>query len=511
VNLPEPGGHPADLTSKAEASGRAIPNSPFAKLKAMTTAMRGAVVDDSDTEGEDTSSLEAVESLFTPTREIQRPTRTRESQLADLKKLRASVPILRKTTRIIEAKENDHEQDGEAVGAGAQGTPHGGGEAQGGQHAGGGSEGSASRGAEDSQGAQGMGGGDHKLSDPENLTNAHCFVCEHDMCICPDRAGGGESKTTPADRPTVYPQPKKECECPVEGHMPGCQNDRLAESIQSGNQVSSPRIHLPVLQERKGRAFLQRGLTTQGGGEVSSTPGLMPSDLSDIERGGQNLRTPPAESASGDLDVSAGFTPYNERQELEAGMLLGGIPGIACNGCAAAESCPEFQENATCAYDDYFSGLSTRDVNNLLPRMEVIADLQFRRGMHAVFVERRKSGGQILPEVTRQLEIAAVAAERVARLKTPQHRDMRAPVVVVNNVQGGPSGGGLVSRLLAGVTGALPQHTGFIDLNPMHVQSVDTTGTILSDALPVSTSVKSADSEESQFTLEESSDKGFGE
>jgi len=172
-------------------------------------------------------------------------------------------------------------------------------------------------------------------------------------------------------------------------------------------------------------------------------------------------------------------TPYSEYQELVVGRLLGGLPQIACNGCAAAESCPDFEENSSCAYDEDFGGLSTRDLDNLLPRMEVIADMQFKRGMHAAYVERRKSGGQLLPEVTRQLEIAAAAAERVARLKTPQTRTAGSPVVVVqqNNSGGQASGGGLVSRLLAGIAGkSTSQHSGEISINeknselPEHVR-----------------------------------------
>ena len=94
--------------------------------------------------------------------------------------------------------------------------------------------------------------------------------------------------------------------------------------------------------------------------------------------------------------------------------------------------------------------------------------MQFRRGMHAAFVERRKSGGQILPEVTRQLEIAAIAAERVARLKTPQMKEMRQPVVVINQ---GVQGGGLVSRLMAGVMGAGSAAPGDIVINAEPVRT----------------------------------------
>lgn len=161
------------------------------------------------------------------------------------------------------------------------------------------------------------------------------------------------------------------------------------------------------------------------------------------------------------------FTEYTERQEYEAGQLLGGLPGIACNGCAAAEACPKFEENAACYYEQDFDGLTSRDLSNIVPRLEVIADMQFKRGMHAAFVERRKSGGQLLPEVTRQLEIAAHAAERVARLKTPAQKGMTSPVSVViqNNQNGASGGGGLVQKLMAGVMGKAQGQPGAIVIN----------------------------------------------
>ena len=187
------------------------------------------------------------------------------------------------------------------------------------------------------------------------------------------------------------------------------------------------------------------------------------------------------------------ITPYTERQELSVGRLMGGgglgLPGIACNGCAAAESCPAFKENSACAYEEDFSALPTRDLSNLIPRLEVIADMQFKRGMHAAYVERRKSGGQILPEVTRQLEIAAAAAERVARLKTPQQKNAASPIsVIVQQNNGGSSGGGLVSRLMAGVQGKLstPEaNSGEITINaennatPRHALPSPIGGTII--------------------------------
>lgn len=189
-------------------------------------------------------------------------------------------------------------------------------------------------------------------------------------------------------------------------------------------------------------------------------------------------------------DQEAKLTPYTERQEYDVGMLLGGLPGIACNGCAAAEQCPKFQENATCAFDEFFGGLPSRDMSNLIPRLEVIADQQWARGQHALYVERRKAGGQLMPEVTRQLEIAAIAAERVARLKSPQQRSAGSPIVVVNQ-QNGASGGGLVARLMAGVQGQLPAQSGDIIVNAAHEPI-----SVNSESSPVPAYVRAAEVEE---------------
>lgn len=158
---------------------------------------------------------------------------------------------------------------------------------------------------------------------------------------------------------------------------------------------------------------------------------------------------------------NAGVSKYTERQELDVATLLSGLPGVVCNNCPAAESCPEFKENATCAFDKQFEALPSRDLNNLIPTMELVADIQRKRAMRAFFLEQRVAGGQLDPNVTRQLEAAAEATERVARLKAPAEQMARQSITVV---QQGGSGGGLISRLLAGVTGALPQRAGEIEL-----------------------------------------------
>lgn len=181
-------------------------------------------------------------------------------------------------------------------------------------------------------------------------------------------------------------------------------------------------------------------------------------------------------------ELERGITKYNERQAHDVAMLLGGLPGVVCNSCPAFEACSEAKENATCAFDEDFQALPSRDVENLVPTMEVFAEMQKQRAMRAAFLERVVSGGQLDPNVTRQIEIAAAAVERVARIKMPQNAANSRNVTVVQ--QGGNPQGGILSRLLAGVTGTLPQSPGTIELNPAPETTVVSITETSTPALP---------------------------
>ncbi len=146
------------------------------------------------------------------------------------------------------------------------------------------------------------------------------------------------------------------------------------------------------------------------------------------------------------------------------------LPGVVCNICPVNGSCPEFQPNTTCAFDKQLSGLSSRDLANTIPKMEVIADLQFSRGMRQYYKETRLGGGELDPNVTRQLEIAAQAAQRVHDLKNAAKGIGNSTISVTASASTpAQQGGGLLAALLGGVTGALgppkPSASNVLELN----------------------------------------------
>jgi hypothetical protein len=143
-------------------------------------------------------------------------------------------------------------------------------------------------------------------------------------------------------------------------------------------------------------------------------------------------------------------TSYSRQQERSIASVMIGLPGVVCANCAAAESCPKYEDNATCAYEEDLSGLTTRDANNMIPALEVIADLQLKRGLRGVMLEARVAGGQLDPNVTRQLAIASDAIEKVARLKVPMQQASTKTTTVVSQDSGVAKGGGVFARLLAG-------------------------------------------------------------
>lgn len=158
-------------------------------------------------------------------------------------------------------------------------------------------------------------------------------------------------------------------------------------------------------------------------------------------------------------------TPYRQDQELAVLDVLN-MPSVVCNTCQAAEQCTEFQENMKCAFDEAMEGLTTRDLTNLTPQMEVIADIHMKRAQRAYLLEVLTAGGQLDPNTTRQLEVAAQAAMRVAQLKAPVAQAASRSIAIVAQETGGPAqGGGLIAALMSKISGPA-KPSGELDLNP---------------------------------------------
>jgi hypothetical protein len=165
-------------------------------------------------------------------------------------------------------------------------------------------------------------------------------------------------------------------------------------------------------------------------------------------------------------DPSEGkLTPYSEDQELDILGIMD-LPGVVCNNCPMSEKCPEYKPDNKCAYDSDMAGLTSRNVDNFLPTLEALADIQKKRALRMFLIESRVAGGQADPNVTRLLEVAAQAAERVARYKQPTvHAAKQSISVIAQGAQSVAKGGGLIAKLMAGVTGSAPTSSGEIVLN----------------------------------------------
>ena len=169
-----------------------------------------------------------------------------------------------------------------------------------------------------------------------------------------------------------------------------------------------------------------------------------------------------------------GVTPYSQ-QAVEDVIELMSLPRVSCNNCQMAESCPQYKVNHECAYDSALGGLSVRDFNNIIPRLEVIADTEFEYAMRALMVNRRQAGGALDAGVLRALEIAKQSAIQVAQLKQPQKAVAERSLTVIEKTSGSPQpGGGLLTQLLASVTGQPPPPEGsdVLELNSPEVITV---------------------------------------
>jgi len=169
-------------------------------------------------------------------------------------------------------------------------------------------------------------------------------------------------------------------------------------------------------------------------------------------------------------DLQTGYSPSQEDQI--ANMLS--LPGVTCDHCPMAEKCPEYVANHTCAYDEDLKGLSSRDANNVLPFLETVADVQSTRAMRAYMMEQRMTGGILDPNVTRQLEVAAAARERVLKYKLPVMQANSRSISVVQSGGQQEQGPGMITKLLASMTGAPPPPSPgeVLTLNPPPITAV---------------------------------------
>jgi len=239
-----------------------------------------------------------------------------------------------------------------------------------------------------------------------------------------------------------------------------CEEPSLREALQTRAQETAlelaPWLPLP-----------NPGTDTNTQTGAPKEPSPMGGLSSDTEKGDSSLAVAPvpvpltgrgdsgADGAAGKAPVVTAkprkLTAYTEDQEVDLGAFLE-LTSVVCNDCPISAKCPKFKEDHTCAYEESLEGLSSRDEENFLPALELLADVQFKRARRAVMIEARQTGGLLDPAVTKQVEVAVNALERVRGYKLPvvqQQPSTTAAFVVQQTGQPAQEGGGLIGKLMA--------------------------------------------------------------
>ena len=284
------------------------------------------------------------------------------------------------------------------------------------------------------------------------------------------------------------PMPSKgeaSCECPPEGHTPGCPSDKLTRLAGTEKPAETEGEISPKDMPKREDTKEGREGDTQGGGTEGTVSVYVSRDgvdSSNDEKSGRAGSPPgieeeelpePTNVVSRALSRRDLQTGYSGSQEDQIANMLS-LPGVTCDHCPMAEKCPEYKANHTCAYDEDLKGLSSRDANNVLPFLETVADVQSSRAMRAYMMEQRMTGGILDPNVTRQLEVAAAARERVLKYKLPVMQANSRSISVVQSGGNQEQGPGMISKLLASMTGSPPPPSPgeVLTLNPAPITAV---------------------------------------
>lgn len=236
----------------------------------------------------------------------------------------------------------------------------------------------------------------------------------------------------------------------------------------AGAQTQDGAQHEGAEENRVSLADGRKGDTQDGTGEPPPSTGLqVPAIL--FQTGPSGPTFPPSTGGTQSNPESkkslpilgqhpprkASATEYSELQEADIAAVLD-LTGVACNSCPLFDGkCEHAKEDALCFYERSLEGLSSRDMENLVPSLELVADLQNKRARRGAMIEARSSGGLLDPGVTRQLEVAAAATLRVQEVKArlagpPPGQQTTTSFALVAQQTGPQQGGGLLSKLLAG-------------------------------------------------------------
>lgn len=135
----------------------------------------------------------------------------------------------------------------------------------------------------------------------------------------------------------------------------------------------------------------------------------------------------------------------------------------ACNGCPIQEKCEHFEEDSMCAITDVFASQTTRGGREAVAQiLDSIADVHLTRAKRALLFETKLSGGQLVPDVTRQLEVAANATLRADMYKNPPAAPPRSVTTlsISQETTGEAKAPSLLESLIASVVAPpLPEKT----------------------------------------------------
>ena len=140
------------------------------------------------------------------------------------------------------------------------------------------------------------------------------------------------------------------------------------------------------------------------------------------------------------------------REQVVADALMS-LPGVNCSNCAIAGTCPAFEEGSLCAYEPLFAQFDVRNAVHIETMHAHLAQVDWRRTMHAVMQERQMGGGALDPKVSSQMDRMHSRLEEMRTMRPSGAPPVSQPGVIKFSVEasGHPAAsqaaGGILSRM----------------------------------------------------------------
>lgn len=134
------------------------------------------------------------------------------------------------------------------------------------------------------------------------------------------------------------------------------------------------------------------------------------------------------------------------------GKLLRTLPQVVCDTCNINTNCPEFKERSVCAYNSLYDKLSVRDIDNVIPVVEALADASVSRALRAAAVERA-NGGSIDSRTGAAIADGMKSIQQLQALRDAHHASEESMTL---SVRTSGKNRGILSKLFGGTGAARP-------------------------------------------------------